>query len=898
MAPRSAVPGRGLRHTLPALAIIAAALAPVPAGAYHQGIHLEVTPETQSTPVGGAATLTALLISDEGYAVEAPTDTQVQFENEAGANDWDGDNPPADFTCVIPAGASSCAIEIEGNRTGKALVRAWIGTTADENEGRFAGANDCRQQQDTASACSIQATNSAPVPGAVCPSGTPPTSTQLVGDEPDCTDVVEITFAENAAGTLDCDDSTGPDTERETNPHNATPTPAGDPSAEIYTCYVRDQLGNLKPGVAVWGEMVGANDPDNAKSYTAADVTCEPEGDGGRRETRSDDPLTRDKDEKGSCRIVVPQTRDETGLATICFWIGTLSEGAALCESEKTGSGPDEGDNAADAVELSWESVDEFILDCVPETGFALVGSTAAIECTVTSPVTDQGVQDMTVVAEASGANDPDDSDSPQTQDFQMVNNEPVELSCETGPSGRCTISHRGEDAGETIYRAWIDDGVPEPTAPSGVDADVDQAEGRDEREVPGNRGEPDGTDVVSATWGRGPTSVSASPKHAEAQIGECHEIMITARDENGDPTAGIRIDVEQQHESFRNSRHNDEPIVDFCTPIAGPNPSDVDTSRGDLQPSGGGPNTSGTAGGETTSFTDSNGQITIGVETEPAHSSDGSGTVYVTTWWESIDNDDPGGGEPSDTSLVVWEAGVNTATLELSPDAGSEDVSGDTTYTATVTYNGDPVAGVEVVWSSSGTGEFTWTDTSTDAEGQAIATVTSKAKGSMTVTATCRGSYVCSDTSTQNWGPAMCDIIGTEGADILIGTDAPETICGFAGNDIIDGGGGHDVILGGPGDDQLIGGDGNDELIGGGGNDLLTGGPGNDQLIGGSGADRLLGEAGKDVLFGGAGDDRLKGGDGPDKLVGGPGKDVLDGEAGRDECFQDAAKPGESYRC
>ena len=81
------------------------------------------------------------------------------------------------------------------------------------------------------------------------------------------------------------------------------------------------------------------------------------------------------------------------------------------------------------------------------------------------------------------------------------------------------------------------------------------------------------------------------------------------------------------------------------------------------------------------------------------------------------------------------------------------------------------------------------------------------------------------------------CDIIGTEGDDVLTGTEGDDVICGL---------GGDDTIRGGDGDDTLLGGDGDDELIGGAGDDQLRGQDGDDSLFGGvetmySGAVRVM---------------------------------------------------------
>lgn len=119
------------------------------------------------------------------------------------------------------------------------------------------------------------------------------------------------------------------------------------------------------------------------------------------------------------------------------------------------------------------------------------------------------------------------------------------------------------------------------------------------------------------------------------------------------------------------------------------------------------------------------------------------------------------------------------------------------------------------------------------------------------------------------------CDIIGTEGDDVLRGTSDGDVICGLGGDDTLFGAGGRDRLIGGDGDDYLVGGPGPDVLRGGAGNDSLAGGAGRDVLWGGPGNDLLRGAAGPDTLYGGPGGDIVRGGAGSDRLRGGPDGDV-----------------------
>jgi Ca2+-binding RTX toxin-like protein len=141
------------------------------------------------------------------------------------------------------------------------------------------------------------------------------------------------------------------------------------------------------------------------------------------------------------------------------------------------------------------------------------------------------------------------------------------------------------------------------------------------------------------------------------------------------------------------------------------------------------------------------------------------------------------------------------------------------------------------------------------------------RVRGTLVVTATVRG----------------CQVVGTDGPDVLIGTGAGQLMCGRGGNDTIRGKGGDDVILGGPGNDRLYGDAGADLIYGQGGDDRAEGGGGRDRLFLGSGTDRGSGGRGGDLIDGGSDDDRLRGDGGDDTILGGDGDDLLAGGAGSD---------------
>ncbi|MEM6381041.1 MAG: matrixin family metalloprotease [Pseudomonadota bacterium] len=195
---------------------------------------------------------------------------------------------------------------------------------------------------------------------------------------------------------------------------------------------------------------------------------------------------------------------------------------------------------------------------------------------------------------------------------------------------------------------------------------------------------------------------------------------------------------------------------------------------------------------------------------------------------------------------------------------------------------------------------------------------------------------------TTQTWGGASSEIVGSSLNDTINAGGGDDTVGGFKGNDTINGGAGNDnmfgglgndVILAGPGDDIILGGDsffddavdyvdtvsfsgvtsnvwaslgqaqwrngqfvnsessqtGGDRidnvnnLIGGNGNDDFTGNQFGNVLSGGNGADMLNGQGGADILNGNIGNDTANGGAGNDIVRGQNGTDVLNGGDGND---------------
>lgn len=531
------------------------------------------------------------------------------------------------------------------------------------------------------------------------------------------------------------------------------------------------------------------------------------------------------------------------GQDRICGWIptqgtptmsGTVSNGTCNGEgSTDTGEAPGEAqtvpNDPVDVVTKDWinpQATTARLLDCTPETDNNPTGTSHTLTCTARGP-DNALVQGANVDIEATGANDPDGNATLTDPDF----------TCETGSAGTCAVTHgpggKGTTTatGTTTYRAWIDEDGRNTTA------EADSTEGQNESSAPGAVAEPDGTDVVTKLWTSQPETLLLSPAIDTGTVGECLPYTATLLDAAQQPVAGQRIDFEQVHELSEDVTAGNEPDVEFCTPPTGPNPSTVDTSASDLGPPTESPDDQGTEGGLATEATDQNGQVTIGIEVEPAQGSDGAGTVTLTAFLDENSNDDPDSGEPQDESFAEWEAAQEEDKCPgFEDEPGNHIVGDDSDNVLTGTEGRDVICGLGGNDEINGLG-----------------------------------------------GDDL--LLGGAGSDSIEGGDGDDDLRGEGGGDNLKGNGGSDTLRGGSGNDTMRGAGGDDELVGNAGRDILRGGGGNDTLSGGGGKDTLLGGGDNDILRGGGRADTLKGGQGNDDLFGGKGRDVLDGGKGRDRC-------------
>ncbi len=196
------------------------------AGASHGNRILDLEPERATGTLGETRIFTARLSGRAEGIVD------IQFENESGANDSDQTTPGSpDQTCRIAPGQTFCFVAYKGDRVGVDIWRAWIADALpDADEG-----------PDEAGQIGLG--------GGVACQGS------LIGLEPDCTDVVQITWT----GRLAC-------------LPQAARTLLG--AAHRITCSVRNTGGQPIPDTEVNVELTGANDPDGSSTPNAPDGGC------------------------------------------------------------------------------------------------------------------------------------------------------------------------------------------------------------------------------------------------------------------------------------------------------------------------------------------------------------------------------------------------------------------------------------------------------------------------------------------------------------------------------------------------------------------------------------------------------------------------------------------------
>ena len=545
-------PRRGFRRPalLVALALLVMLVVPLAgtALANHGDRNLDAEPETATRGVGATHTITARLCENDPTNLaepgncddNAPADQssgaiRIHFENEGGPNDPDNSTSRTtpDRTCNIfpvdnpenPDTPFECSFSYVGLESGTDTWRAWI----DHDSNASTDNSDAAEGRNESMTPGATANNCGSLPGPA---------------EPDCTDVVEVTWAEGGPATVDCDDENGPDTERETNPSGSGQ------SNETYSCEVRDAQGNFTGdadpntnGVQqfrVHGEVEnGVNDPQqDGATYATEDYGCNVGRAGQQNEI------------EGRCTITVTQAEGEEGTAEICFWVGTLDEGtgAATCGDEATGEnqssgGADSGNDLADQTEKTWRagSAAQGGLDAEPETDQGVTGDQKSITATVYDEFGAPVNENNTVNFEFfQGSAFDTDGNSPATPDD----------SCDTNGGSACTITYSSPDPGRDLVCVWIQGhGTPvmvgnnqNGTCDGEGQTDGDDVAGTATPPAPAN----DDIDVVSKVWRNATpaTDLDCSPETATTERDEDHTIDCTATDgTNG--VSGTEVDIE-----------------------------------------------------------------------------------------------------------------------------------------------------------------------------------------------------------------------------------------------------------------------------------------------------------------------------------------------------------------
>jgi Ca2+-binding RTX toxin-like protein len=431
------------------------------------------------------------------------------------------------------------------------------------------------------------------------------------------------------------------------------------------------------------------------------------------------------------------------------------------------------------------------------------------LKLTPNSRITETG-QQHTVVAEIPTTTSPDgctEADGCQI-DFEIEtgpadpDNTPLtpDFGC-TIPQGaapaRCQISYTSLTDGENRIRGWVDDDNDDSTF------DADAAEKASVQTVPGDRGEPDDTDVVTASWATTgePAKVTATPLAASNRYGQTRTISCQVFDGFGVP------------------------------PIAAANCDAKVVS---------GPNVNNTIGGGTVAGYI--GECTTGPSGEACnitYTSQEVGTDSVLVFADQDGDDNLDGGTNPDPTVNVtsdWTADIKFGPCRdlnynssRAKQGGGRIIAGSPEAN---TINGGP--GPDTICSLGGNDKV-------DGNG-----------GNDHVLAGLGWDNVVGEGGDDN-------LDGNEGRDTLAGGDGIDSIVAGGQNDNLIGGAGNDIMKGQDGTDALRGKGGADTMEGGTDADIMFGHGGNDTLKGGGGNDELDGGLGRDTCTPGPGRDQVR---------------------------------------
>ena len=550
---------------------------------------------------------------------------------------------------------------------------------------------------------------------------------------------------------------------------------------------------------------------------------------GSPADTDGNTPQSPDKQctTNNSSSCFIEYTSEKNGTDLVCVFTNAnpvmsgnntngTCDGEGLNDADDTAGDPDSpepGNDDQDVVQKQWGPTGTASrLDCSPETDSNPTGTSHTITCSAVDN-DNAAVGGVNVDAEATGANDPDNGDSPQSPDFNCTTNAQGQCSFTHGPGGNGTTG----STGETTYRAWIDSDNNNLTTES------DRTEGQNETTQAGTATEPDNTDVVTKTWTAGGRRIDCEPETDSNPTGTNHVVTCTVTD-------GSNRAVQGESVTFTESG-------------------------------------AGQISGSSTATTDANGRATVTTTSSEAGEQTITGTITNdTTGAEPTEVDecdrpanDPSGapaGECSDTVTKTWtQAAAQCADgtdndgdgqTDHPDDPGCDSPQDNDETDPEPTVENGPCAGYQHNSSQPRPG------------GNGLVVVGSPGP----------------DNLVGSEGDDLICALG--GRDSLRGLSGDDVLVGGGGHDNIRGTEGNDSMYGGRGLDVMRGGSGSDLARGQGQDDAIRGYTGNDRLIGGNGNDTIRAGGGRDKLVGNAGDDILDGGGGRDRCRGGRGKDIL----------------------
>jgi hypothetical protein len=210
---------------------------------------------------------------------------------------------------------------------------------------------------------------------------------------------------------------------------------------------------------------------------------------------------------------------------------------------------------------------------------------------------------------------------------------------------------------------------------------------------------------VAAAQEGPAAERLELTPETGAAPSGTCKELtarVTTFGDAEGDPLAGVTVDVAQVLVAA-GSEPGEVRELSSCNPVKGPGANP--TGQGGTvfrDVSGNNPGSTAGERGRNTAVraevgpTDGNGKVTFGISMLPVTS---GGSVSVSAWVDTIfPDDEPGEGEPVDTSTSTWnaqEAPAAGMTVDAAPESATLDNGTRHEVTVLMTEDGDPLQGV-----------------------------------------------------------------------------------------------------------------------------------------------------------------------------------------------------------